>query len=169
MNYHYKFIPLEKSHLPLMRSWLTKDHVKPYWQEPEDPHKFEEKFLSALPQRGVHAFVIEAGADVIGYIQYYHAPDVGGGWWQNESQRTFGIDVMIGEERFAGKGLGSTLIKEFILFLCVREKNVESIIIDPDPSNKKAIRAFEKAGFQIEREIETPNGKAILMRLYPKV
>ena len=35
-------------------------------------------------------------------------------------------------------------------------------VIDPDPANTRAIRAYEKAGFERDR-IETPDGPALLM------
>jgi aminoglycoside 6'-N-acetyltransferase len=36
-------------------------------------------------------------------------------------------------------------------------------VINPDPANARAIRAYEKAGFRPERIIDTPDGAALLM------
>jgi len=36
-------------------------------------------------------------------------------------------------------------------------------VTDPDPINARAVRAYEKAGFQRERIIDTPDGRALLM------
>jgi len=37
------------------------------------------------------------------------------------------------------------------------------MITDPDPANTRAVRAYEKAGFHRDREVDTPDGRALLM------
>lgn len=160
-----RFIRFQEEHLSLLRKWLSQDHIKPFWQEPESEQDLKDKFLKKLPLRGVTSFIIEHEGNLIGYIQYYDAKKVGGGWWENENSGTFGIDLMIGEKTHVGKGLGAKIITNFISYLRTQESNVSSIIIDPEPTNERAIKAFERAGFKRESEITTPDGKALLMRI----
>lgn len=160
----FDFIPFAEPHLNIFRSWLQKNHIKPVWQESEDVDELKEKFLQKLPARGVKAFIFSQNTKLIGYIQYYSAPSIGGGWWEKELPGTYGIDLMIGDEKKMDMGIGHNVIKEFISFICKVESNVKSVIVDPEPSNVKAIRAFEKAGFIQEAKMETLNGTAILMR-----
>lgn len=159
------FLPLSGEHLPLFRTWLAHPHVKEHWQEPEDAEVFRRKFLEDLPRRGVRSFLMEIDGEKAGYIQYYAARKVGGGWWENEPEGTFGIDLLIGEPGLLGKGLGAVVIRAFARFMQEREPSLETIIIDPDPANLRAVRSFEKAGFRPEGEITTPGGKALLMRM----
>lgn len=159
------FTKLKKSHIPLFATWLQHPHITPFWQETNNLAELEEKFLIKLPQQSVYAFIIEHESQPIGYIQYYEAAKVGEGWWPDEKPNAYGVDLMIGEEKYLNKGLGPIIIKEFIEFLKSRHTNVESIIIDPEPTNTRAIRAFEKAGFQKEKLMQTPNGEAMLMRI----
>ncbi len=166
------FLPFNESHLPMLRYWLNKGHIKPHWQEPEDDDALKEKFLNSMPARSVHSFVFtedvvgtgKTSAQPLGYIQYYEACKVGGGWWPDELPGVFGIDLMIGEATRLGQGLSTIIIQEFIRFIQSRER-VTEFIIDPDAGNQRAIRAFEKVGFVRERELATPNGNALLMRL----
>jgi len=37
------------------------------------------------------------------------------------------------------------------------------VVLDPDPANARAIRAYEKAGFCRDRLVDTPDGLALLM------
>jgi aminoglycoside 6'-N-acetyltransferase len=37
------------------------------------------------------------------------------------------------------------------------------VLTDPSPTNTRAIRAYEKAGFRQERPVSTPDGDALLM------
>ena len=159
----FTFTKFAEHHLKLLRTWLNKDHIKPHWQEPEDDEQLKKKFITDLSNRSVHSFIFEQNNEAIGYIQYYEACRVGGGWWPAEKPGTFGIDIMIGNPNRLGQGLSTPVISEFMELIKNRER-VEHFIIDPDVSNFRAIRAFEKAGFSRENELITPNGRALLMR-----
>lgn len=161
----FNFRKFQESDLSLFRSWLNQPHVKEFWQETEDDEKLKKKMLVDVPLRGVSSFIIENAEVPIGYIQSYDAIKVGGGWWENEPAGTFGIDLMIGSVQNLGKGFGSEIIKQFIAELKLKEPHMTSIIIDPEPKNIRAIKAYEKVGFVREGEIKTPNGDAILMRM----
>ncbi len=175
----FSFLPFQENHLSLFRSWLQQAHVKKFWQEPEGEKELHEKFLKTLPARGIHCFIIETTETKTetrtqtksltktetGFIQYYEAIKVGGGWWEHENPGTYGIDLMIGSPDHIGIGLGPQVIAEFIAYVRKLEPNLKSVIIDPDPHNRSAIRAFEKAGFTQEKEITTPGGPALLMRI----
>ena len=69
---------------------------------------------------------------------------------------TRGIDQFIGEPDMVDRGHGSAFIKTFIDGLIAG--GAPRIITDPDPANARAIRAYEKAGFQRDREVDTPDG-----------
>ena len=161
------FSIFKKTHLPTFRAWLNQDHIKAHWQETGDDSELENKFFVDLPARGIRCFIIENGNREVGFIQYYEAAKVGGGWWPHEKPGVFGVDLLIGDKSETGRGLGPEIIRHFIEFIKTREPSVKSFIIDPDPTNHRAIRAFEKAGFVREREITTPGGPALLMRRGP--
>lgn len=159
-----KFIPFAEKHVAMFREWLNKPHVKPHWQEPENLEELKHKFVTDLPKRSVHPFIFEVDGVQTGYIQYYEACKVGGGWWPHEPPGVFGIDVLIGVPNRLGQGLSTGVISKFMEFIKNRE-DVQSFIIDPDEENSRAIRAFEKAGFSRENVLVTPNGRAQLMRI----
>ncbi len=159
------FSPFDESHLAIFRSWLNKEHIKPHWQEPENDEALKQKFIHDLPGRQVRSFIFATDSSKpLGYIQYYEACKVGGGWWPNETPGVFGIDLMIGEATRLGQGLSSLVIQEFLKFVKSREP-VKEFIIDPDAGNTRAIRAFEKVGFVRDKELITPNGRSLLMRM----
>jgi RimJ/RimL family protein N-acetyltransferase len=43
------------------------------------------------------------------------------------------------------------------------DTNEQFGLISGDPTNARAIRAYEKAGFRRDRLVETPDGRALLM------
>lgn len=157
-----EFIPLREEHIPLLRNWLKEPHVSEFWQETDYEEEFRQKFLSKLPDRGVCPYIIQVNSKPVGYIQHYEAQKVGGGWWPDAEDGTFGIDQFIGEPSLIGRGLGTQIIEKFVNEL-FQLPSVTKIITDPEPKNMRAIRAYEKAGFKPAGEIKTPGGDALLM------
>jgi len=60
-----------------------------------------------------------------------------------------------------GRGRGSGFIRVFTERLLT--KGTPRVVIDPDPANARAIRAYEKAGFTKDGVVDTPDGPALLM------
>jgi aminoglycoside 6'-N-acetyltransferase len=78
-----------------------------------------------------------------------------------QPQGTRGIDLFIGDPNMIGRGHGTDLIRCFVDDLLGR--GLPRVVTDPDPANARAIRAYEKAGFERHREVTTPDGPALLM------
>ena len=60
-----------------------------------------------------------------------------------------------------GRGHGSAVIHCFVDKLF--QSGLPRVMTDPDPANGRGVRAYEKAGFQKDRVIQTPDGPALLM------
>lgn len=63
------------------------------------------------------------------------------------------LDIFICDANYLGKGLASTVIKEFLLS---NFSDVSEIFIDPEKSNHRAIHVYEKVGFKIVGEFLAP-------------
>jgi aminoglycoside 6'-N-acetyltransferase len=74
---------------------------------------------------------------------------------------TRGIDQFIGEADLVGCGHGSAFIRAFSDRLLAA--GTPRVITDPNPANARAIRAYAKAGFHKQHEVDTPDGRALLM------
>jgi aminoglycoside 6'-N-acetyltransferase len=72
-----------------------------------------------------------------------------------------GIDQFIGEPEMIDRGHGSAFIRAFVQALLMA--GTPRVVTDPAAANTRAIRAYEKAGFQKDRLVDTPDGRAILM------
>lgn len=109
-------------------------------------------------------FIIWIEDKPIGFIQYYHAAQVGDGWWPDEVAGTVGIDQFIGEEDYINKGYGTRMIQAFIQQL-FENPGIKKIITDVDPSNVRAVRCYEKTGFKFVKQLMTPDGLANLIAI----
>lgn len=158
----FTFASLAQDHLPLIHKWLNTDHVANFYDGYLSRDQVEEKYLPKIESEIVFPYIVSLEDRPIGYIQTYNAPLVGDGWWQDQPDGTWGIDQFLGEKSLLGKGIGSAFVNQFSNEL-LKRNDINRVITDPAPHNPRAIRAYEKAGFQIIEEIQTPDGTAILM------
>ena len=108
-------------------------------------------------------YVALADGSPIGYVQSYTAMGSGGGWWTDEQDPGVrGIDQFLARAEDLGRGLGSLMVRTFVETLFA-DPAVTRVQTDPSPENHRAVRAYEKAGFRRVNEIDTPDGRALLM------
>jgi RimJ/RimL family protein N-acetyltransferase len=55
------------------------------------------------------------------------------------------------------------MIRSFVAQLFA-DPGVTRIQTDPSPQNARAVRCYERAGFRRVGEVDTPDGRALLMR-----
>ncbi|KAB3525747.1 GNAT family N-acetyltransferase [Alkaliphilus serpentinus] len=138
----------------LLTKWLSDPSVAQYYEGKSKLYDMEKVLMKFGPyargEERVIPCIIEYQNTPIGYIQYYKAhPDE-----YDESKvvdmtkykNTHGADIIIGETQFWNKGIGTNVIQMMIRFLFENE-NADIIFIDPQTWNKRAIRCYEKSGF----------------------
>ena len=63
------------------------------------------------------------------------------------------LDIFIGDTEYVGKGLASTVIKEFLLS---QFSDVSEVFIDPEKDNVRAAHVYQKVGFRVVGEFIAP-------------
>jgi aminoglycoside 6'-N-acetyltransferase len=154
----HKIQPMVPSDLPMVRGWLAAPHVREWWGEPDEQFAL---VSGDLEQNALEQYVVTNGERPFAYLQCYVQAD----WPENglgtHPPGTRGIDQFIGEPDMLGCGHGSAFIHAFVKGLL--DSGTPRVLTDPDPSNGRAVRAYEKAGFRREWELDTPDGRALLM------
>lgn len=155
------------SELPLFHEWLHRPHVARWWYEDlgtlEEVSKEYGAYITG--EEPVEPYLVLYEGRPIGYIQWYLVSD------DEEYERLIdiedsaGIDVFIGEEEFLHRGFGAGIIGDFIKTVVFADERVAVCIIDPEPENTAAIRAYEKVGFRHFGTVETSGAKAYLMKI----
>jgi len=152
----YQFRPMTAGDLPLVRDWLSMPHVAKWWHDADD---FE--FVSGdLDHHDMGQFIVSHADHPFAYLQCYRI----GGWHTGfgaQPDGTRGLDQFIADKDLVGRGHGSSFIRAFSDRLL--GSGAPRIVLDPQPTNARAIRAYEKAGFRPTSEIDTPDGRALLM------
>jgi aminoglycoside 6'-N-acetyltransferase Ib len=158
------FRPLTPADLPLLHEWLARPHVAEWWGRPQSLAEVEQEFGPLMgDQSTTRPYIALRDGRPIGYIQSYVALGSGDRWWPDEHDPGVrGIDQFLAHFGQLGRGLGTAMVRAFIQQLFT-DPAVTRIQTDPSPGNSRAIRCYEKAGFRAVREVDTPDGRALLM------
>ena len=161
------FRPVGAADLRALERWMRQPHWREWWGDSDEEIRFVQYMVEGRDTTRPFIFTVD-GVDV-GYIQYWFI-----GHHQNEAwladnpwlgvlpPETIGVDLSIGPADRLSKGLGTAALVAFVAML--RETGFSQIIIDPDPKNLRAVRAYEKAGFRVIPELLGWSGDSLIMR-----
>lgn len=161
------FVPVAADHYPLLQTWLSEPHLQEWWGDPEEELSFIRDMVDGRDT--TRPFLITLDGEPVGYIQYWfvghHQNEQ---WikdhpWLNElPAETIGVDLSIGSPENLSQGIGSTALTAFVAAL--RDQGYSTIIIDPDRSNARAVRAYMKAGFRPLPHLGGQTGDVLIMQ-----
>jgi aminoglycoside 6'-N-acetyltransferase len=161
MGQAYRFRPMTRDDLPQIRRWLALPHVREWWGDPSEQYAL---VSGDLDEPAMDQFIVAAEDGDFGYLQCYDLTAWNSGFG-TQPDGTRGIDLFIGERGMIAHGHGSALIRAFVDDRLKR--GAPRIVTDPDPLNARAVRAYEKAGFEKAGMVDTPDGPALLMVCNP--
>jgi aminoglycoside 6'-N-acetyltransferase len=153
----YEFVSMTSADLPLIRRWLETPHVSEWWHDPAEQF---ELVSGDLDHPDMAQFIVASDGRRFAYLQCYNLSDWNTGFGP-QPLGTRGLDQFIGEADMLDRGHGSAFIRSFAERLLAN--GTPRVVIDPDPANARAIRAYKKAGFVKDRVVDTPDGPALLM------
>ncbi len=145
-----------------MRNWFLEPELKEWvWcdEKGEPPVPLEriiDKYGSRIKNpTDVFPYFILRDGKPIGFIQYY---------LHNET--TIGLDMWIGVLKERNKGYGTEALKQMVQLIHQKHPHVKELFMDPEPQNKRAVRCYQKAGFQYSGEIIDDDGdKCLLLKI----
>lgn len=165
------FVPVGHDHLPLLERWLRAPHMREWWGDPDIELGYIRDMLEGRDT--TRPFIFFVDGQPVGYIQYWFI-----GHHQNETwiadhpwlaelpSTAIGVDLSIGEPKLLSQGIGSIVLKTFVDTLVA--DGHETIIIDPDPANARAIKAYRNAGFRPIPHLIGKTGDCIIMKYQAK-
>ena len=153
------FRELRLDDLATIHRWLNAEHVRRWYSF--TPVSYEAVVAKYGPRiRGeapTRPYLILYDGAPIGYIQTYRLAD-----WPAYStpleidEPAAGLDLYIGEPAYLGRGLAAPLIRRFLAEIVFAAADVVSCIVDPDPANTVALRAYARAGFRYLKTVAVP-------------
>ncbi len=161
---HVTFQPLTASDLPVLHAWLQRPHVAEWWGHPHTLQAVEAEYLPVVRgQSTTRAYTAWLNGQAVGFIQSYVVLGSGDGWWEQETDPgARGIDQFLCNANQLNQGLGTAMVACFCNTL-LADPAVTQVQADPSPGNLRAVRCYQRAGFQPVGEVTTPDGLAMLM------
>ena len=159
-KHRYGFRLVTEADLPMIAGWLAEPHVAQWWDDPDEEIAAIREHIDSI---SVEPLIVELNGRPIAYLQSYDPHLEDDHPYADQPFGTLGIDLTIGEPELIGIGHGSAIIRQFVQELF--DEGVPRVIIDPDPANARAIRAYEKAGFRPIGRRQSQYGDALLMAI----
>jgi aminoglycoside 6'-N-acetyltransferase len=128
--------------------WINSPHVARWWDGEADMHSVTEKYEPRVQNDSpTTVFVIQLGAQPVGFIQCYRHKDYPD--WDRAVGigAAAGIDYLIGDPSCIGKGIGSRAIRAMTKIVFDMYSDVDVVVSAPQRDNRASWRALEKAGF----------------------
>ncbi|EHK58605.1 GNAT family N-acetyltransferase [Allomesorhizobium alhagi] len=165
-----RFEPVAEEHLPMLHGWLKQRHVRQWWGDPDEELALIRSILEE--DDGTEGYVVFLDRKPVGYVQSWRPANFGGTHWVEEAPwlnevppDTMGVDVFIGPANLIARGVGPRIIRAFAERLFAL--GTPRLIIDPDAANRRAVRAYEKAGFVAFGRHDRNGESTILMEITP--
>ena len=164
------FRPLATDDLPLLHRWLNNPRVYRWYggEAPSFAEVAEQYAPRTLAASAIHPYLILHQTAPIGYIQSYMiADDPEYAALVGDSRGAAALDVLIGEDASALRGLGAASVRAFLDTVIFAASDTTRCFIDPHPDNLIAMRAYTRAGFRPLRRLDPapPAEPCLLMRI----
>jgi aminoglycoside 6'-N-acetyltransferase len=170
MGATYSFQPMAADDLPLMRSWLERPHVAEWWGDPETELGYIRDMIEGRDT--TRPFIFSRDGEALGYIQFWFIGHHQNAIWIADHpwlaelpSDAVGVDLSLGDATRLGRGIGSAVLRQFAERLV--DDGHRTIIIDPDPANRRAVRAYEKACFRAIPRLLGKTGDTLIMQYEP--
>ncbi|GAO31017.1 GNAT family N-acetyltransferase [Geofilum rubicundum] len=129
--------------LNILRVWLEQNYIQEFWG---DPQVWIREISENICIEWVKYFMVECDKP-IGFLQYYETDKAPQGEWSDEPIGTVGIDYLIGDSEYLGKGYGTAIILLLVDFI-KSSNQYDYVVADPIKGNVSSIKALEKNGFK---------------------
>ncbi len=161
------FRPLLEDDLVLFHAWLQRPHVKRWWRDRETYEEVVAHYLPSIEGREpTDHYLILLNDRPVGVIQTYLTADYPEwGAIVGTEEGLAGVDLLIGEERLIGRGLGARVLARFASEVVFARPGTSACVATVEEENRRSWRAFEKAGFAHVGDVEEDGLPHRVMRL----
>lgn len=138
----YSFLKVTRDDYPMLRGWLAQPHIQNWWGDPDDEIALIEEDIDNGP---TDMRIVHHKAHPFAYVQDYPAHHWDMPHYADFPKGTRAMDTFLGDPQMLGQGHAARYLRERATALLA--DGAPSVVIDPDPKNIAAVRAYRSAGF----------------------
>lgn len=143
---------LDDHDISLVEAWLNKEHVKRWYEIPHLGITIDDWMSEIKGRNGEYQWLTYYIAlwqgHPIGLCQYYKCVDSDEDFGTLPLTGSYGIDYLIGEESYLGKGLGKGIIT-LLVDKIFSFPDAQRVTADIDENNKASEKALLSCGFAL--------------------
>jgi aminoglycoside 6'-N-acetyltransferase len=162
------FRPVEPGDLPMLARWVAQPHWQEWWGEPETEIGYIRDMIEGRDET-CSPFLITRAGEPAGYIQFWRVGPHQTPAWARENPwllevpaEAVGVDLSLADGARLSQGIGSAALRRFAVSLLAQGH--KTILIDPDPDNRRAVAAYRKAGFRPVPQLEGRTPGVLIMQ-----
>jgi aminoglycoside 6'-N-acetyltransferase len=166
-----RFRRLTDDDLPMLHEWLNEPGVVRWWEG--DDVSWEgvvAQYGSGNGDPTEHWVALDHDDDAVGWIQCYSWADyvdedeTQAQWRAGVERTAAGIDYLVADPAQRGRGLGSAMIRAFVLDVVFRAHPAwTQVSAGPFVANEASWRALQRAGFRALADYEHAEGVCRVM------
>ncbi|QLH81131.1 GNAT family N-acetyltransferase [Halosimplex pelagicum] len=157
----FREVDIERD-LGRLHTWLNSEHVLPYWTQDDPLPQVRETIEQRASDDAQTLYIGYLDHVPMSYWESYWAAEDRIGDYYDADPADQGIHLLVGPEEYLGEGYGAPLVRAMVAFQ-FRHPETDRIVTEPDARNERAIRVFEKSGFERVREVDLPDKTGQLM------
>jgi aminoglycoside 6'-N-acetyltransferase len=157
MPHDYRFVPLTRADIPMLRGWLSEPHIGGWWGDPETEIALIEGDLDGGDCR-MH--VVHAGAP-FAFVQDWGVHEARVPQFADTPAGTRGVDTFLGDPAYLGRGHARRYMRAYAKRLLAA--GAPRVVTDPDPKNTRAVAAYRAAGFRGDAIRPCEDGSPVLV------
>lgn len=148
-----EFRVLEDGDISLVEQWLNKDHVKRWYDIPEQEVSIDDWLYELKERHGefhwLNHLIVMNQDTPIGMCQYYKCKDsVDEDFGSLVIENSYGIDYLIGEKDYLGKGIGKEMIEQLVKRI-LELPDAQRVTADIDNENLASKNVLLSCGFKM--------------------
>lgn len=157
----YTFRRITRDDYALFKKWLVSPHIDGWWADAETEIALIEEDWD---NPAIEMNIVELDGVPFAYIQDYDAQAYFMPQYSDVQQGARAIDTFLGDTKFLGAGHGTGYISQRVQELT---QKFGQVVVDPDPKNEIAIRAYTRAGFRKSRLTICEDGDLVQVMVHP--
>jgi len=146
----FTFRPVTCEDLGLILAWVQDPEISRWWGEPpQTQDDVDGKYISRIDgSELVDCLIAEISGEPFAYLQWYLLRDhLDHPALPFATPEFAGLDLFISARDGRNRGIGTRLIRQFIVDTLRSHPEIAGFVIDPSVDNLRAIAAYRKAGF----------------------